>query len=160
MVSNPFYPLTSGPPGQTIPIKLIPLDNRSPWKNGPPKFGPPGQIVPNQFGPHISGSPEQTKYSSDHLSSRTKFVGDHFLREPNWLGAFVWGLNFWDPFVNGLNWLGTVCPEGPINWEPNVLGLNVRGPNLSQPKQGTISQTMEHYCTLASVLSIFHLSSL
>ena len=38
----------------------------------------------------------------------------------------------------GLNWLGTVCPEGPINWGPNVGDQMYRdhmdlGPNVSQP---------------------------
>ena len=37
----------------------------------------------------------------------------------------------------GLNWLGTVCPEGSVNWEPIVghqmSGDHMRlGPNVSQ----------------------------
>ena len=56
-VTNPFDPWTSYPPGQTIPIKLIPLDkwsptNPVPMEECPEKFGPPGQMVPNQFGLH------------------------------------------------------------------------------------------------------------
>jgi hypothetical protein len=55
----------------------------------------------------------------------------------------------------GLNWLGTVCPEGPINWGPIVgdqmSGDHMRlGPNVSQPVFGLflityLLPTYEHF---------------
>ena len=72
-------------------------------------------MVPNQFGPHVSGSPQPVP-----------------LDKQNILGTICPG---------GPNWLGTVCPEGPINRGPNVgdqmSGDHMRlGPNVSQPILG------------------------
>ena len=90
------------PPGQTMPIKLIPLDKWSstnlvpmdkwsPWTNGPH-----GQMVPNQFGPRISGSLQPV-----------------LLDKPNILGTICLG---------GPSRLGTICPWGPKFWGPSVHG--------------------------------------
>ena len=140
--STDFWSPTSCPPRQTIPIKLIPLDKRSPsnlvsmdkwspkiwspWTNGPqPIWSPYFHIITACH----SGLTEYSYIFGDHLSRGTKLVGDHLSRGTKFLGTICpWGQN----------WFGTVCPEGPINWGPIVgdqmsgdhIGL---GPNVSQP---------------------------
>ena len=47
LVPNAYGPWTFGPSQWVI---------RSPWTDGPKKFGSHGQTVPNQFGPRTSGS--------------------------------------------------------------------------------------------------------
>ena len=104
---------TSCPPGQTIPIKLIPLKKWSPtnsvsmdkwspkiwspWTNGPQS------IRSSYFGIPTACPPGHMEYFRDSLSRRKKLVGDHLSIR-----------------TMGVNWLGTVCPGGPINWGPIV----------------------------------------
>ena len=134
MVPKNLVPLDKWSPSNLVPMdkwsptNLVPLDKRSPsnfvpldkwspkiwssWTNGPrPIWSPYFQII-------TACPPGQTEYSRDHLSRGTKLVWDHLSRGPN----------FW-----GLNWLGTVCPEGPINWGPIVGDQMSLGPNVSQP---------------------------
>ena len=66
------------PHGQLVSIKFGPMNK---WS---PKIWSPGQIVPNQFGLHISRSPQAVT-----------------LDKWNILGTICQG---------GPNWLGTVCP--------------------------------------------------
>ena len=129
----------SCPPGQTILIKLIPLDKWSPsnsipldkwspniwspWTNGPQPIWSPYFWIPTVC---PSG---QKECSRDYLSRGTKLVGDHLSRVTKFFGTICpWGLN----------WLGTVCPKGSINWGPIVWDQMsgdhmCLGPNVSQP---------------------------
>ena len=74
--------------------------------------------------------PGQTKYSRDHLA-----------RE----------LNFWGPFVHGywvLNWLETVCTEGPMVGDQISRDHKRLGPNVSQTFLGStiiITINIPHY---------------
>ena len=80
---------------------MVPNQFGPPEQTVPIKVGPPGQMVPNQFGPHTSKSSQLVP-----------------LDKQNILGTIRPG---------GPNWLGTICPEGPINWGPNVWGPYVFG---------------------------------
>ena len=51
-----WSPWTNGPQPIWSPWTNSPHQIWSPWTNGPKFFYPPGQMVPNQFGPHISKS--------------------------------------------------------------------------------------------------------
>ena len=82
-------------PGHLVPHNGSPIDwslwtnspqpIRSPWTDGPQKFGPHGQMVPRIF----------------RLFS---------------------GTGCGDPEIQGLNWLGTICPGGPNFGGPFVQG--------------------------------------
>merc|ERR1719266_1209562 len=103
-----MVPQNSVPMDKWSPTNLVPLDkwspaNLVPWTNGPQKFGPPGQMVPNQFGPHISKSSQPVPMDKQNI-----------------LGTICPG---------GQNWLGTVCPEGPINWGP-IVGDQMSGDHI------------------------------
>ena len=91
------------------------------WTNGPqPIWSPYSRIS--------AACPSgQTEYSRDHLSGGIKLVGDHLSMGPKFLRIICpWGLN----------WLQTVCAEGPINWG-QMSGDHMRlRPNVSQPKYG------------------------
>ena len=136
-------------PGLPVPHFL------SPWTNNPHKIDPHGQLVSIKFGPHEQMVPQNLvpldKWSPTNLvhvildphtcpSGQTEYSRDHLSRETKYrLGTIcIWGLNFWDHLSMGPNWLGTVCPEGPIIWGPHcgvqMSGDHMRlGPNLSQP---------------------------
>ena len=57
-----------------------------------------------------------------------------------------WGPNFLNHLSMGLNWLGTVCQEGPINLGTHCGGLNVRGPYAL----GTKCVTASIFCNFTS----------
>ena len=113
-------------------IPRLPVPNfLSPWTNDPHKiyptgqmvpnlFCPPGQMEPNQFSPCISGSPQPVP-----------------LNKWNIIGTICLGWpNYWRPWVHRylIGW-ASVCPEGPINWGPNVGDHMYFGPNVSKPVQ-------------------------
>ena len=90
---------------------------RSPWTNGPPKLGPPGQMVHNQFGPHISASPQSV--TLDKLNIQVTIClggpyvhGDQILGDHSPMGTELVG----DRLSKGTNQLGTKCGG------PNVQG--------------------------------------
>ena len=138
-------------PGLPVPHFL------SPWTNGPPKFGPHGQMVPKQFGPpgqtvpNKFGPPGQMvpknlvpldKWSPTNLvpilpnhhslSPRTtEYSRDHLSRGTKLVGDHLsMGTEFLGTICPlGQNWLGTVCPEGPINWGP-IVGDQMSGDHM------------------------------
>ena len=90
--------------GQTILIKLIPLDKQSPSnlvpmdKWSPKIWSPYFQII-------TACPPGQTEYSRDHLSRGTKLVGDHLSRGTKFLGTICpWGLNLMGTGSPGIKW--------------------------------------------------------
>ena len=123
LVPKTFDPRTSDPP-LPVPLDKWSQKNWSPWTNAPHGIrslwtnGPQPIWSPNFWIP-TTCPPGQMEYSRDHLSRGTKLVGDHLSM--------------------GIKFLGTVCPEGPINWGPIVgeqmSGDHMRsGPNVSQSK--------------------------
>jgi len=120
--SQDFRSPTSCSPGQTIPMKLIPLDeqspwNWSPWTNGPHKIRSPWTNGPQPIWSSYFCIPTaclsgKTEYSKDHLSRGTKLFGD-------WIG--------WEPFVqrdqlnedqlNEDQFLGIKCPGTICVWD-------------------------------------------
>ena len=116
-----------GPSGQTV-LNQCPI--RSPWTDGPQKFGPHGQMVPNQFGPPGQMVPRI------FCLSRGTGCGDPELRGPNWLGTICpGGPHFWGPFVQGdqIGWApffqgdrfyGDFLSRGTGSGEPEVWGSN------------------------------------
>ena len=138
-------------PGHLVPHNWSPIDwslwinspqpIQSPWTNGPPKFGPHGQMVPTnlvlldkwsleysigpggqavgiwKYGDQIGWGPfvQGDQILGDHLSMGTKFDGDRLSRGPNWLGTICpWEPNFLGPFVHGDRKWGTESPG--IKW--------------------------------------------
>ena len=85
-------------------------------------------MVPNQFGPHISGSPQPVPLDKQNI------LGTICPGGPNWLGTICpWGPNFWGTFVHGdrIGWgpfvqrdqsigdqlWGTKCPGTICVWD-------------------------------------------
>ena len=107
------------PPGQTIPIKLIPLDKWSPTNsNLMDKWSL--KIWTLYFRIPKACTPGQLEYSRDHLSRGTKLVGDHLSMATKFFGT----LCPWWP-----NWLGPVVTEGTINWGP-IVGDQMSGDHM------------------------------
>ena len=89
----------------------------SPWIDGPPKFGPHGQMVPNQFGP-----PRQMVPRIFHMSRGTG-CGDLELLGLNCLGTiYPGGLNFGGPFAWGTEFVGD-----HLSREINFMGIICQG---------------------------------
>ena len=88
----------------------------SPWTNGPPKFGPPGQMVPRIF----------------CLSSGASF-DDLEILGPNWLGTICpGGSNFWGPLVHGDKIFGDHLSMGTkFDLDPLSMGTKLVGDHLS-----------------------------
>ena len=98
--SPDFRYSSSCPPGQTILINSVPMTN------GPQKFSTP-----------IFRSLQTVPLDKWNILV-TICIG-----RPNWMGT----LGTISPW--GLNWLGTFCPEGPINWG-SILGDQMSGDNM------------------------------
>ena len=86
--------------GQMVPQNFVPLDKWSPTNLVTLDKWSPSNLVSNQFGPCISRASQPVP-----------------LDKKNILGTICpWGLN----------WLGTIYPEGPIYWGP-IVGNQVSG---------------------------------
>jgi hypothetical protein len=129
------------PPLVEIGLTDLPKSLRQPcpWTNGPllnlvplekwsPKIWSPRQMVPNQFGPHISVSPQPVPLD------KLNILGTICPGETNWLGSICpWRPNLWGPFVHGdrIGWgpfvqrdqsigdqlWGTKCPGTICVWD-------------------------------------------
>ena len=92
---------------------------RPSWTDCPLRFGPHGQMVPNQFGPSRQMVPRIFR-----LSRRTG-CGDPEIQGLNWLGTICpGGPNFWGPFVQGDQFYGNRLSRGTGSWGPEVRGSN------------------------------------
>ena len=84
-----YQPWDKRSPSNSVPLDKWSQKFLSTWTNGPQPIWSPYFWIPTAC------PPGQTKYSRAHLSMGTEFFGT----------ICQWGLN----------WLGTLCPEGPIN---------------------------------------------